>query len=494
MKPLERQIMNQKKDDSHLNRTSADHVCKPSRSEAHSGGRSARKFSKDWNFGFVPAKRLLRKGSEFGAETIRARMVDLSSMPRGMRLISTFGYACVTVFILATLVLEYFGNSMPETNFVSVSSSEARIPVPAVVISCIAYLVGWTLVLTGASDCRRRIFLPIVCAFLIQVLLGLKLVGGEGISLAAVCMVVLISGPALIHLIAPRLLFWRDYPVVESVYWGCVVSVFIASLWLFGGSVPLATTHVYIVFSELLLLSVVFWFILALDVVDLAVDLSRPTVGYVRLEERPQRAVKLVLASGLLLYPFLIGFLLRQSEGELIGVFLFCGFLFSVPIAVASLLLLLSKRWSPEASATLLALVPATLILSFGIMLSLGGQDFTELALSSTGIIPPLTLFAVLMAYDVLNFGLRFANTDGRIMPRTGRTLIYLGGATLVIGYAMFFLNMKGPSGGDSSEELQVFVNGVFMLGVMFLGPPYLLWIVWKRRDRLVAKPQRRDL
>ena len=60
-----------------------------------------------------------------------------------------------------------------------------------------------------------------------------------------------------------------------------------------------------------------------------------------------------------------------------------------------------------------------------------------------TNILPAALLFVGLAAYDVLNFGVRYANTDGRIMPRSGRVFLYFGAVLLVTSFALFYLNAR---------------------------------------------------
>lgn len=44
------------------------------------------------------------------------------------------------------------------------------------------------------------------------------------------------------------------------------------------------------------------------------------------------------------------------------------------------------------------------------------------------------------MQQGALNFGARFANIEGRIMPRSGRILLYFGATFLVAGFTNYFL------------------------------------------------------
>ena len=168
-------------------------------------------------------------------------------------------------------------------------------------------------------------------------------------------------------------------------------------------------------------------------------------------------------------------------------VVLVIGLLASMALIAGMLRLMLLHRWTVRPAATLLTLRLASLVLAFGLSLAYRGTGFAELGLSLIGVLPPAFLFAGLMAYDVLNFGARFANTEGRDMPRPGRALMYLGSAILMVASMLFFLNVHEVPFGRPDEFVRQFVNLYLAEGVLFLGPPYLAWTAWKRRERLVG-------
>ena len=106
----------------------------------------------------------------------------------------------------------------------------------------------------------------------------------------------------------------------------------------------------------------------------------------------------------------------------------------------------------------------------------------------ATNILPAALLFVGLAAYDVLNFGVEFANTDGRTMSRGGRVLMYFGTVLLVTGFTQFLFYARVVATGQPERTLNLLIDMPFVFGTLFLGLPYLAWMVWKRRERLTGE------
>ncbi len=164
---------------------------------------------------------------------------------------------------------------------------------------------------------------------------------------------------------------------------------------------------------------------------------------------------------------------------------LFTTILVAVPVLIGSL--------GYRTVLTLFALSLSTPIATVGLTNAL----FTELdpvggALTvlgvGAGVLPAAFIFVGLAAYDVMNFGVRYANVDGRLMPRTGRVLMYFGSILLVAAYVMFYLNTETIRTGEPQESVNLFIDGPFIFGVIFLGLPYLLWTAAKRQERLIGE------
>ncbi len=172
--------------------------------------------------------------------------------------------------------------------------------------------------------------------------------------------------------------------------------------------------------------------------------------------------------------------------------FVYAFFLFDVVVSLCLLVgaigVWLIRHWTVHTTVALLAFSITSPIASLGIAFaSETTQDFSELALSASGIFPPIFLFIGLTAYNLFSFGVRYTNTDGRIMPRSGRILLYFGVVTLVISMTVFYLNQTSLNTGELNTEIQESLGVFFSVGAVSLIPLYLIWFVWRRRDRLIG-------
>ena len=115
------------------------------------------------------------------------------------------------------------------------------------------------------------------------------------------------------------------------------------------------------------------------------------------------------------------------------------------------------------------------------------GHDFTELLLKFTGIFPPTLLFVGLTTYNLLGMGVTFTAVDGRILPKRSRVLLYFGTLLLVVACMLFFSNERIVATNQLSMDLQNWVNTPFYISALFLGIPYVIWLIWKRREVLTG-------
>jgi hypothetical protein len=90
---------------------------------------------------------------------LRAGPVDTSDLPRRTRTLVTLGYLGVFALLAATLAFELFGDAMPRFVRSSDPQRPESWPLPILVAAAVGMLLGWALVLTGATDCGRRAFL-----------------------------------------------------------------------------------------------------------------------------------------------------------------------------------------------------------------------------------------------------------------------------------------------------------------------------------------------
>jgi len=149
--------------------------------------------------------------------------------------------------------------------------------------------------------------------------------------------------------------------------------------------------------------------------------------------------------------------------------------------------LMIARRWNTKNAAMLLTLSFALPLFSAGFVMAFSGKELfnaLEMTAESADSFAPTLIFVVLMAYNVLSLGSAFANKDGEIAPRSGRVLLGLGAAILVISGTIFSVNIRDTA-GELDQSFRTAVDAFFTLGVCFLGIPYLIWTAWKRRETL---------
>jgi hypothetical protein len=231
--------------------------------------------------------------------------------------------------------------------------------------------------------------------------------------------------------------------------------------------------------------SIPFWILLGLEAVDAAARLARQVVAAVRRRLAGGRFGTLV-AMVLLVHP-VVSFALILNDGA----WWVMDLLVSLLVVLGALALRLSGRLSVLAASLLLAISLISPALTLGLSQPFRETDMTTAVVSvagvATNVVPAALLFVGLAAYDVLNFGARYANVDGRIMPRGGRVLMYFGAVLLVTAFVLFFLNARVASTGQPDDTLELLIDMPFFGGLVFLGLPYLAWMVWKRREMLTG-------
>ena len=115
---------------------------------------------------------ILNRGNQILRTGVRTRLIDLEGLPRSVRVLAILGYVGVIMLLAATLALELFGDQMSGVRFVSSTAEEyIQLPIAAIVVSNLSFVTGWAFILTGASDCRRRVLLPIVLLFVFELFL-----------------------------------------------------------------------------------------------------------------------------------------------------------------------------------------------------------------------------------------------------------------------------------------------------------------------------------
>jgi len=119
--------------------------------------------------------------------------------------------------------------------------------------------------------------------------------------------------------------------------------------------------------------------------------------------------------------------------------------------------------------------------------MAFAGKDFTELLLKLTGLFPPMLLYIGLTTYNLFGMGLDFTGVDGRILPKRARVLLYFGTLLLVVACMLFLTNERFADTNLVSKDFQELTNSLFASSAFFLGIPYVIWVLWKRRELLIG-------
>jgi hypothetical protein len=276
--------------------------------------------------------------------------------------------------------------------------------------------------------------------------------------------------------------FWRDLPGLHFFGWLGAVSIIVLL------SVGTSATNAEVAsalsanFATVMLLTLLFWVLLGFSTIDLGIKTGR---FFTRIARKylPFSSFNALIAFVLVVHPavsMLVVWLTREpfSTPDL---------LISILLIPCALVVWIARRWSASAGAVFLALSLAAPVVSFGLYMAFAGKDFTELLLKMTGLFPPTLLFVGLTTYNLLGMGVEFTGVDGRILPKRARMLLYFGTLLLVVACMLFISNERAVGTGQLSLDLQGFINAVFASSAFFLGIPYVVWMVWKRRELLIG-------
>ena len=426
---------------------------------------------------------------------LRKRVVDLRPLTPGLRVLVIFGYLCVVATLGAVLYMELFARSSGGIEYPYLEGGLVRTPVEVMVVSSIALSLGWAFLLAGASDCRRRIFTPVALFFVIQWILFTP-IENEWSFLLGFGGLIIVLGAVGAHFASACSAYWRELPIFEFAAWLTLMLISVA--WLFFlQSREETAIGLDLALSFPQILSIPFWFVLGLEAIDVGITLARYiTVRLQRVLSGSRKAI-LWLLVWLSVRAFAFFALVGTSgDGDtFIGFWGVTELLVSLALLSATLILtipILLGRLGRRTLVTLFTLSLSTPIATLGIPSALLpdldpiGGALTIIGIG-VGVLPAALLFVGLATYDVMNFGIRFANVDGRVAPRTGRVLMYFGVVLLVTAYVMFYLNTEVVQTGETNESLNLFMDVPFMAGVIFLGIPYLIWVLIKRPNRFVG-------
>jgi hypothetical protein len=437
---------------------------------------------------------LLRRALLLLTSPLREALIDFEGLSLSLRLMAILGYVSVFVLLALTLLLESFSDRLYFVSY-SYETDDAivtnQVPFLVLLVSGLSFALGWAYILTGATDCRRRVFLPLAALFALQLILFFP--AGNGMCVwacAAPAFLVLLVGS---HFFTQTKKFWRDYPLVEFALWFCVLLFFLGLFWFSRQSGETLASDFSGIFSVFGLINAPLWFFFGLGLIDVAIDIGRAVVTTLR-KLFPGEFLRALTVFLILVRPVVALFIFTTNQQDtLLGdTLLLDSLLAPLPLLALTAGLALARRWTTRSATIILALSFASpVFMAFIVPAVRGGEvsDLLDVLLGGLGIFPPLLLFVLLMAHSVLSLGVSFAEKDGQYIPRSGRILLGFGFALLVTGFTIFSVNVRDVS-GQLDQSFQEATDAFFGLGVISLGLPYLLWILWRRRDRLAGKEE----
>lgn len=438
---------------------------------------------------------------------VREVFISLKGLPPGMRILGILGYTCLAAALIVMVVSAIPGVDLGAVTFPGFGEAgEITVAIPRLIIitGLLGLLLSWVYILTGATKGKPLVFLPLVGLFSLM-LVCLMPLGAQAGSLWLIwfCTIppVIIAASAM-HLFTYKKAFWRDFPLLEFLFWLVVLALAGVLFWLGRSGISELTSTLDSIFLLLFLLLLPVWLLLGISAVDLAVKVARWVITRLRrlfsqniiqalavfvLTARPAMLPLLFLADQLY-EPGVLNFTLQESP---LGAAIFFDALLSIPLLIALLITFLARRWDGYRAAKLLAFSLATPVFLLGFMLGVsGGPDILnpfEFTVKNVGLLPSVAVFVILLIHSVLGLGEKFSRVDGKVLPRHGRILLVFGLALLVVSLAVFVFNLSEAGTGYMLGDWEGQFTRVFLLGLIVLGLPYLLWITWRRSQRLAG-------
>jgi hypothetical protein len=413
--------------------------------------------------------------SGFLQRTFAQILIDLQGLPVSLKILTITGYLAVFGMLLFTLLVELAGDRL-QTVAYTLAGQNDKVPLVVMAIAGLAFILGWAYLLTGAAAAKARIFLPILVLYALQLFLVTNIT-----FLVLVLEVVFFLTVLVIYGLTFRARFWRDLPGLHFFGWLMAVSVIV--ILSVGTSTNANVARALSAnFSIVLLLTLVFWVLLGLSTIDLGIKTGRSITRLAR-KFLPFSAFSALIVFVLLIHPAVTAlvFWLTRDAFWLLDV------LFSILLIPGALVVWITRRWSGSTSALFLTLSLATPVVVLGLSMAFAGQDFTGLLLKMTGVFPPTLLFVGLTTYNLFGMGVAFTGVDGRILPKRARILLYFGTLLLVVACMLFMSNNRIVETNQLSLDFQNLINNLFALSALFLGIPYVGWMVWKQREMLVG-------
>ncbi|MGZ6346561.1 MAG: hypothetical protein ACXWNC_03180 [Anaerolineales bacterium] len=402
--------------------------------------------------------------------------IDLQGLPVTLKILVLVGYLAVLGQLLFTLLVELAGDRLSVVLY-SIAENNYRVPLLVMSVAGLAFILGWAYLLAGAAAAKARVFLPVLALFSLQ----LFLVTGGNLLLVFLELVFFLA-VLVIYGLTFRTNFWSDLPGLHFFGWLAAVSILVFFSVGLSATNSKVATALSANFSILQLLTFVFWVLLGLSVIDLGVSIGR-WFNRVARKTFPFSAFSALIIFTLLVHPVVIAlvFWLTRDGFWLLDV------IFSILLILGAGIVWIAHRWSPHTGSVFLILCFATPVVVLGLSMAFAGNDFTQILLSMTGIFPPTLLFVGLTTYNLFGMGTSFTSVDGRILPKRARIMLYFGTLLLVVACMLFRSNDHIVGTNQLSLDIQSWINNLFALSALFIGLPYVVWMVWKRRELLIG-------
>lgn len=393
--------------------------------------------------------------------------LDVSGLAFSQRALVVAGYCFTFAFLLGSLVAEI----VPATQIrFAATYGSAQISLIAAAIVGASFVVGWAFVLTGASDSGKRLFIPLLGIWMLEVMLINPLMS----------VAVLLLSPGLVLL--ARSQSARRWPIAEFVSWIAVNITLIGTTMAFSNDAATLAGRLYEAQTVLALIGIGVWIWLGFDAVAAAVRLGRLVcrVGRGATSELLFRRVSAALTVTL---PVLavIAFTWDRS-----AVWLGWVWLIAAPVSIGCIVLLMARRWSTRAAALALSsqVVVLATTFTFTAAFQLGPVDWL---IGGSAAVPATFLFVILAAYDVLALTTRLPDLEGRVVPRSGRVLLYFGAVLLFVGGLVELSSVRTEDSGTVLTVAQALSGMGLSVGMVVLGVPYLGFALLRRRDHLLT-------
>ncbi|MFZ1754476.1 MAG: hypothetical protein WBO46_10650 [Caldilineaceae bacterium] len=409
---------------------------------------------------------LRQRGAAYLRDTWDSLRLDLADSSPAYRRLALLGYGLALLLIGALLGSELAGNRLPLALFTTSGyqrTLQLSVPIAAPPIYLLGWVAGWALILTGASDCRKRIFLPVAGYFVLAWLSGSGIAyiqGSRGFLLWLLPLLLL-----TIRLLSGRLAFWRARPGLEFLLWASVLSAFPLSR---SGDSATVAASVYSSLAGVYIVGLPFWFWLGVDGADGVLKSANglwESLGQVLGQELQRLAAPLTgLLAGLAL---LLTFVARP-------VWILPVVALAFALAGTGLARLRGRR-AHQPWHFLLGVAFRAIAIAFFLYLAVKNidTDINSIALHLAGL-PPAAAFGLLLLYDIFTAGTRFANVDGRWLPRRARLLIYLGVIVLSAAFAFLALNVYDVERGAAHDLVVRNISFVTYAGLVLGG----LWLL----------------